>query len=54
MALRLITVAALAALGEVPTVVLLDAQGRIAARLGPGDRGLGEALRALESKSGAS
>lgn len=31
------------------TVVLLDAQGRIAAKLGPEDRGLGEALRALES-----
>jgi quercetin dioxygenase-like cupin family protein/thiol-disulfide isomerase/thioredoxin len=39
---------------DVPTVVLLDAQGRIAAKLGPGDRGLEEALRVLESKKEAS
>ena len=39
---------------DVPTVVLLDAQGRITAKLGPKDRGLEEALRALESKNGAS
>jgi quercetin dioxygenase-like cupin family protein/peroxiredoxin len=39
---------------DVPTVVLLDAQGRIAAKLGPNDRGLQEALRVLESKTGAS
>jgi len=39
---------------DVPTVVLLDAQGRIAARLGPNDRGLQAALRALESKKAAS
>jgi len=38
---------------DVPTVVLLDAQGRIAAKLGPKDRGLEAALRALESKKGA-
>jgi quercetin dioxygenase-like cupin family protein/thiol-disulfide isomerase/thioredoxin len=35
---------------DVPTVVLLDAQGRIAAKLGPNDRGLEPALRILESK----
>ena len=34
---------------DVPTVVLLDAQGRIAAKLGPNDEGLEAALRALES-----
>ena len=34
---------------DVPTVVLLDAQGRIAAKLGPNDRGLEAALQALES-----
>jgi quercetin dioxygenase-like cupin family protein/thiol-disulfide isomerase/thioredoxin len=39
---------------NVPTVVLLDAQGRIAAKLGPNDRGLDAALRALESKKQAS
>jgi quercetin dioxygenase-like cupin family protein/thiol-disulfide isomerase/thioredoxin len=39
---------------DVPTVVLLDAQGRIAAKLGPSDRGLEEALRVLESKKAAS
>ena len=33
---------------EVPTVVLLDARGRIAAKLGPNDRGLAAALRVLE------
>jgi quercetin dioxygenase-like cupin family protein/peroxiredoxin len=39
---------------DVPTVVLLDAQGRVAAKLGPKDRGLEAALRTLESKQGAS
>ena len=39
---------------DVPTVVLLDAQGRVAAKLGPRDRGLEGALRTLESKHGAS
>lgn len=39
---------------NVPTVVLLDGRGRIAARLGPEDRGLGAALRALEANAGAS
>jgi quercetin dioxygenase-like cupin family protein/peroxiredoxin len=39
---------------DVPTVVLLDAQGRVAAKLGPRDRGLEAALRTLESKQGAS
>ena len=39
---------------DVPTVVLLDAQGRVAAKLGPRDRGLEAALRTLESKHGAS
>jgi peroxiredoxin len=39
---------------DVPTVVLLDAQGRIAAKLGPNDRGLEDALRVLESKKQAS
>jgi quercetin dioxygenase-like cupin family protein/thiol-disulfide isomerase/thioredoxin len=39
---------------NVPTVVLLDAQGRIAAKLGPDDRGLDGALRALESTKEAS
>jgi quercetin dioxygenase-like cupin family protein/thiol-disulfide isomerase/thioredoxin len=39
---------------SVPTVVLLDAQGRIAAKLGPNDHGLEPALRALEAKKQAS
>jgi quercetin dioxygenase-like cupin family protein/thiol-disulfide isomerase/thioredoxin len=39
---------------DVPTVVLLDSQGRIAAKLGPNDRGLEQALRVLESKKEAS
>lgn len=39
---------------DVPTVVLLDAQGKVAAKLGPRDRGLEAALRTLESKNGAS
>ena len=39
---------------DVPTVVLLDAQGRVAAKLGPRDRGLEAALRTLESKHGTS
>jgi hypothetical protein len=39
---------------DVPTVVLLDAQGRIAAKLGPNDHGLEAALRALEPKKQAS
>ena len=39
---------------DVPTVVLLDAQGKVAAKLGPRDRGLEAALRTLESKKGAS
>jgi quercetin dioxygenase-like cupin family protein/peroxiredoxin len=38
---------------DVPTVVLLDAQGRVAAKLGPKDRGLKAALRTLESKKAA-
>jgi hypothetical protein len=36
---------------DVPTVVLLDAQGQIASKLGPNDRGLEAAVRALEPKT---
>lgn len=39
---------------DVPTVVLLDAHGKVAAKLGPRDRGLEAALRTLASKNGAS
>jgi quercetin dioxygenase-like cupin family protein/peroxiredoxin len=39
---------------DVPTVVLLDAQGKVAAKLGPRDRGLEAALRTLEAKKAAS
>ncbi|MBS0366170.1 MAG: TlpA family protein disulfide reductase [Proteobacteria bacterium] len=39
---------------DVPTVVLLDASGRIVARLGPQDRGLKAALQGMEAKRTAS